>query len=214
MDPSRLPGAAVTDACHAKLVGQPAGIPFGAGGHRAIGSRRQRPASHPWQRRDSRAKSSTMGAAGGSIIAALLSACIATTTPAAEDRIPNSDAAALSPRSITARRAAGDRDLSKAPEAAPWLRRELPAHLGALVHRVRQETVTPLPEPNLGPRPTSRSNGRRPQGPRRADRSGRGGGHGCRPSPCLIGQVAGQGGLWTSKGRLHDCSRQLQAPHG
>jgi hypothetical protein len=39
--------------------------------------------------------------------------------------------------------------MSKAPEVAPWLRRGLPAHLGALVHRVRQEMVTPLPEPNL-----------------------------------------------------------------
>jgi NTE family protein len=66
----------------------------------------------------------------------------------AEDQIPNSDAE-FSRSSIAARRAAGYRDMKKAFEEAPWLRREMPAHLGALVHRVKHEKVTTLPEPNL-----------------------------------------------------------------
>jgi hypothetical protein len=32
---------------------------------------------------------------------------------------------------------------------APWLRQEMPAHLGALVHRVELEKVSTRPEPNL-----------------------------------------------------------------
>jgi hypothetical protein len=33
--------------------------------------------------------------------------------------------------------------------AEPWLRQEMPAHLGALVHRVERGTVITRPEPNL-----------------------------------------------------------------
>jgi len=64
------------------------------------------------------------------------------------DQIPNSDAE-FSRASIAERRAAGYRDLRAAIAQEPWLRQELPAHLGALVHRVQNERVTTLPEPNL-----------------------------------------------------------------
>ncbi|MBV8121438.1 MAG: patatin-like phospholipase family protein [Alphaproteobacteria bacterium] len=64
------------------------------------------------------------------------------------DQIPNSDAE-FSRRSIAARRAAGYRDMSAALAAEPWLRQELPAHLGALVHRVERAQVATRPEPNL-----------------------------------------------------------------
>jgi hypothetical protein len=33
--------------------------------------------------------------------------------------------------------------------AEPWLRQEMPAHLGAVVHRVEREKVTTRPEPSL-----------------------------------------------------------------
>ena len=66
----------------------------------------------------------------------------------AEDQIPASDAE-FSRTSIAERRAAGYRDMSKAIEEEPWLRREMPAHLGALVHRVERGKVTTRPEPNL-----------------------------------------------------------------
>ncbi len=62
--------------------------------------------------------------------------------------IANSDAE-FSRNSIAARRAAGYRDMQAALTAAPWLRQELPAHLGALVHRVERGTVMTRPEPNL-----------------------------------------------------------------
>jgi NTE family protein len=64
------------------------------------------------------------------------------------DQIPNSDAE-FSRSSIARRRAAGYRDMQTALAAQPWLRAELPAHLGALVHRVERQTVTTRPEPNL-----------------------------------------------------------------
>ncbi|MBP0588165.1 patatin-like phospholipase family protein [Paraburkholderia sp. LEh10] len=64
------------------------------------------------------------------------------------DQIPNSDAE-FSRASIAERREAGYRDLKAAIADAPWLRQELPAHLGALVHRVERQRVTTLPEPNL-----------------------------------------------------------------
>jgi NTE family protein len=64
------------------------------------------------------------------------------------DQIPNSDAE-FSRSSIAERRAAGYRDMRAALAAEPWLRREKPAHLGALVHRVKRGTVTTRPEPNL-----------------------------------------------------------------
>ncbi|HUB10703.1 MAG TPA: patatin-like phospholipase family protein [Acetobacteraceae bacterium] len=63
-------------------------------------------------------------------------------------QIPNSDAE-FSRSSIAARRAAGYRDMQAAFAAAPWLRVEKPAHLGALVHRVARQAVTTWPEPNL-----------------------------------------------------------------
>lgn len=67
--------------------------------------------------------------------------------PTAE-QIPNSDAE-FSRSSIAERRAAGYRDMCAALSAEPWLRQEMPAHLGALVHRVERQKVTTRPEPNL-----------------------------------------------------------------
>jgi len=67
--------------------------------------------------------------------------------PSAE-QIPNSDAE-FSRGSIAERRAAGYHDLKAAIAEAPWLRQEVPAHLGALVHRVEHRRVRTLPEPNL-----------------------------------------------------------------
>jgi NTE family protein len=64
------------------------------------------------------------------------------------DQIVNSDAE-FSRSSIAERRAAGYRDMRAALAAEPWLRQEMPAHLGALVHRVEREQVTTRPEPNL-----------------------------------------------------------------
>jgi NTE family protein len=64
------------------------------------------------------------------------------------DQFANSDAE-FSRSSIAERRAAGYRDMRAALAAEPWLRREMPAHLGALVHRVEREAVTTQPEPNL-----------------------------------------------------------------
>ena len=63
-------------------------------------------------------------------------------------QIPNSDAE-FSRSSIAERRAAGHRDMLAALAAEPWLRQEMPAHLGALVHRVEREKVITRPEPNL-----------------------------------------------------------------
>ncbi len=65
-----------------------------------------------------------------------------------EDQIPNSDAE-FSRRSIAARREAGYHDMRAALAAEPWLRQPLPAHLGALVHRVERGQVLTRPEPNL-----------------------------------------------------------------
>jgi NTE family protein len=62
--------------------------------------------------------------------------------------IASSDAE-FSRSSIAARRAAGYRDMQVALAAKPWVRQELPAHLGALVHRVAHGTVETLREPNL-----------------------------------------------------------------
>ncbi len=64
------------------------------------------------------------------------------------DQIANSDAE-FSRSSIAMRRAAGYRDMQAALAAAPWLRPEVPAHLGALVHKVEDGAVTTRPEPNL-----------------------------------------------------------------
>lgn len=64
------------------------------------------------------------------------------------DQIPNSDAE-FSRSSIAERCAAGHRDMLAALDQQPWLRQEIPAHLGALVHRVEHGKVTTLPEPNL-----------------------------------------------------------------
>lgn len=64
------------------------------------------------------------------------------------DPIPNSDAE-FSRSSIAERREAGYRDMCATLAAEPWLRQEMPAHLGALVHRVEHERVTTRPEPNL-----------------------------------------------------------------
>jgi NTE family protein len=66
----------------------------------------------------------------------------------AADQLPNSDAE-FSRSSIAERRAAGHHDMQVALTAAPWLRRELPEQLGALVHRVERGTVVTRPEPNL-----------------------------------------------------------------
>jgi NTE family protein len=62
--------------------------------------------------------------------------------------IANSDAE-FSRSSIAGRRAAGYRDMQAALAAEPWLRQEMPAHLGALVHRVEGGTVVTRPELNL-----------------------------------------------------------------
>jgi NTE family protein len=62
--------------------------------------------------------------------------------------IANSDAE-FSRSSIAGRRAAGYSDMQAALTAAPWLRQEMPAHLGALVHRVEQGKVVTQAEPNL-----------------------------------------------------------------
>lgn len=62
--------------------------------------------------------------------------------------IPNGDAE-FSRSSIAARRAAGYHDMQAALAAEPWLRAQMPAHLGALVHRVERGTVVTRPEPNL-----------------------------------------------------------------
>ena len=64
------------------------------------------------------------------------------------DQIPNSDAE-FSRSSIAERREAGYRDMTAALAAQPWLRHEMPAHLGAVVHRVERERVMTRPEPNL-----------------------------------------------------------------
>ena len=64
------------------------------------------------------------------------------------DQIPNSDAE-FSRSSIAERREAGYCDMRAALAAEPWLRQEMPAHLGALVHRVERGQVTTRPEPNL-----------------------------------------------------------------
>jgi NTE family protein len=66
----------------------------------------------------------------------------------AEDQIPASDAE-FSRTSLAERRAAGYHDMRKAIEEEPWLRREMPAHLGAMVHRVERGKVMTRPEPNL-----------------------------------------------------------------
>jgi NTE family protein len=65
-----------------------------------------------------------------------------------EDQIPNSDAE-FSRVSIAERRSAGFNDMTVALRAEPWLRQEIPAHLGAQVHRVERGKVTTSPEPNL-----------------------------------------------------------------
>ena len=64
------------------------------------------------------------------------------------DQIPNSDAE-FSRSSIAERREAGYRDMRAALAAAPWQHQEMPAHLGALVHRVELAKVSTRPEPNL-----------------------------------------------------------------
>ena len=64
-------------------------------------------------------------------------------------QLANSDAGVFRAARSPERRAAGYRDMQAAVAAAPWLRQELPAHLGALVHRVEQERVVTRPEPNL-----------------------------------------------------------------
>jgi NTE family protein len=66
----------------------------------------------------------------------------------ARGEIASSDAE-FSRSSIAARRAAGYRDMQVALAAEPWVRQELPAHLGALVHRVAHGKVETLREPNL-----------------------------------------------------------------
>ncbi|HEY1930507.1 MAG TPA: patatin-like phospholipase family protein [Acetobacteraceae bacterium] len=63
-------------------------------------------------------------------------------------QIPNSDAE-FSRSSIAERRAAGHRDMQTALAAEPWMRQQMPAHLGAMVHRVERGTVVTRPEPNL-----------------------------------------------------------------
>jgi NTE family protein len=65
-----------------------------------------------------------------------------------EDQIPNSDAE-FSRSSIAERREAGYRDMRAALTAEPWLRQQMPAHLGALVHRVEHGRVITRAEPNL-----------------------------------------------------------------
>jgi NTE family protein len=63
-------------------------------------------------------------------------------------QIPASDAE-FSRSSIADRRAAGYKDMTTALAAQPWLRQEMPAHLGALVHRVERGKVITRHEPNL-----------------------------------------------------------------
>jgi hypothetical protein len=60
-------------------------------------------------------------------------------------QIPASDAE-FSCSSIADRRAAGYRDMTTALAAQPWLQQEMPAHLGALVHRVERDKVITRPE--------------------------------------------------------------------
>lgn len=64
------------------------------------------------------------------------------------DQISNSDAE-FSRSSIAERRTAGYRDMQVALAATPWLRPEVPAHLGVLVHKVEDGVVTTRPEPDL-----------------------------------------------------------------
>jgi NTE family protein len=61
-----------------------------------------------------------------------------------DDQIPNSDAE-FSRSSIAERREAGYCDMGAALAAEPWLRQEMPAHLGALVHRVERGRVVTRP---------------------------------------------------------------------
>jgi NTE family protein len=75
-------------------------------------------------------------------------ACCVTAYRPGADQIPNSDAE-FSRASIAERRAAGYHDLKGAIAEAPWLRQQLPAHLGAVVHRVKYRHMTTLPEPDL-----------------------------------------------------------------
>jgi NTE family protein len=63
-------------------------------------------------------------------------------------QIPNSDTD-FSRSSIAEHRAAGYRDMRTALAAEPWQRQEMPAHLGALVHRVERGRVITRPEPKL-----------------------------------------------------------------
>ncbi|ACL62516.1 patatin-like phospholipase family protein [Methylobacterium nodulans] len=65
-----------------------------------------------------------------------------------KDQIPNSDAE-FSRSSIAERRAAGYADMRSALEAQPWKHVEKPAHLAAIVHRVRHGKVMTDTEPNL-----------------------------------------------------------------
>jgi NTE family protein len=65
-----------------------------------------------------------------------------------DDQIPNSDAE-FSRSSIDERRQVGYRDMRAALAAEPWLRQQMPGHLGALVHRVERGRVITRPEPNL-----------------------------------------------------------------
>ena len=65
-----------------------------------------------------------------------------------DDQIPNSDAE-FSRSSIAERRAAGYHDMSVALQAEPWLHEPMPAHVGAMVHRVERGEVTTRPTPNL-----------------------------------------------------------------
>jgi NTE family protein len=68
------------------------------------------------------------------------------------DHIPNSDAE-FSRSSIAEHQATGHRDMSAALAAQPWQRQEMPAHLGALVHRVERGKVITRPEPKLRSEP-------------------------------------------------------------
>jgi hypothetical protein len=65
-----------------------------------------------------------------------------------EDQIPSSDAE-FSRSSIAKRRQAGYDDMLLALKAQPWHRTQKPAHLGAMIHRVKAGQVATLPEPNL-----------------------------------------------------------------
>jgi NTE family protein len=65
-----------------------------------------------------------------------------------EDQIPSSDAE-FSRSSIAKRRQAGYDDMLLALKERPWHRAQKPAHLGAMVHRVKAGRVVTLPEPNL-----------------------------------------------------------------